>query len=259
MTDATQAYTLLSELKQALVFQRELGLSNLDLDDKLLRPRQKVSTAVQPQSTAVTSDVASPDSAREEIARMLNGGTAQTPAAPSQQAVQRSSSADMDLAQNRMVVGAGHGDARVLFVGEASRRDVELLGQPFVGKVGDLLTKMIQAMGLKRADVYLSNVVKPRSSRTKRVDSLNACEPFLRKQIESVRPEVIVSFGEFATEILLRDGEPMMKLRGQWRDYKGIAVMPTFHPAELLRDASKKKPVWVDLQAVMKRLGPTPF
>ena len=256
MTDAAQVHTLLSDLKQALVFQRELGLGSLTVDDKLLRPKQKAPSAVVEASPVVsTQDVASPDSAREEIARMLNGGAAQAPAAPSEQAVPSSSSAGMDLAQNTMVVGAGHGDARVLFVGEASRRDVELLGQPFVGKAGDLLTKMIQAMGLKRADVYLSNVVKPRSSRTKRAESLNACEPFLRKQIESVRPEVIVSFGEFATEILLRDAEPMAKLRGQWRDYQGIAGMPTFHPAELLRDASMKKPVWVDLQAVMQRLG----
>ena len=256
MTDAAQVHTLLSDLKQALSFQRELGLSSLALDDKLLRPKQKVApAAVQAQPVVSAQDVASPDSAREEIARMLHGGAAQSPAASAEQAGQTSTSTGMDLAQNRMVVGAGHGDARVLFVGEASRRDVELLGQPFVGKAGDLLTKMIQAMGLTRDDVYLSNVVKPRSSRTKRAESLNACEPFLRKQIESVRPEVIVAFGDFATEILLRDGQPMAKLRGQWRDYQGIAVMPTFHPAELLRDASMKKPVWVDLQAVMQRLG----
>ena len=142
-----------------------------------------------------------------------------------------------------------------MFIGEASRRDIELLGEPFVGKVGELLTKMIQAMGLKREDVYLSNVVKPRSYRTKKAEALDTCEPHLRKQIESVNPEVIVAFGDFSSHLLLRDEAPVARFRGQWRKYQGIAVMPTFHPAELLRDASMKKPVWLDLQAVMQRLG----
>lgn len=255
MTEATHVHTLLSELRQALVFQRELGLRGLSVGDTLLHPKQKVSAAAQTGSITVAPDAASPDQAREEISRMLHGGASPVPAAGGQVQVENTSAQGLDLGQSRMVVGAGNSNARLLFVGEASRRDVELLGQPFVGKPGDLLTKMIQAMGLSRSDVYLSNVVKPRSSRTKRAESLDACEPFLRKQIEAVAPEVIVALGDFAAEILLRDGQPMSKLRGQWREYQGIALMPTFHPAELLRDAAMKKPVWIDLQVVMQRLG----
>ena len=253
MTESAQVHTLLSDLRQALVFQRELGLGGLEVGDSVLRPKKVVSPAATPQAPVVQTQAASPETAREDIARML-GGSGST-SSKSQQSAGNPNNPGLDLAQNRMVVGAGSSNARVMFIGEASRRDVELLGQPFVGKAGELLAKMIQAMGLKDSDVYLSNVVKPRSSRTKKTESLDACEPFLRKQIEAVRPEVIVAFGEFSTQVLLRDEAEMSNLRGQWREYQGIALMPTFHPAQLLRDASMKKPVWVDLQAVMQRLG----
>ncbi len=258
MTEPAQVHALLSDLRQALVFQRELGLGSLKVDEGLLQPKQvasQVTASTAPVAPAVQAEAASPDKAREEIARMLQGGAAATSTAQAQQSVADSNVSGLDLAQNRMVVGAGNSKARLMLIGEASRRDVELLGEPFVGKAGELLTKMLQAMGLKRSDVYLLNVVKPRSARNKTEQSLNACEPFLRQQIEAVQPEVIVSFGDFSSRVLLRDDTPMPNLRGQWREYQGIALMPTFHPGELLRDASMKKPVWIDLQAVMQRLG----
>lgn len=266
MSEQASVHSLLSDLREALVFQRELGLSALDVDDKLLRPKKPRSVSSAQQTVAVDAGVSTPEQARAELARMLKGERGETPTndpvtgvglegvreTPSHTRVSQ-----LDAAQSNVVLGAGNPNARVMFVGEAPRRDVELLGVPFVGAGGELLTKMLQAMGLERADVYLTNVVKLRRSRqsTTQPAPVDACEPVLSKQIEAIRPEVIVTFGDFASQMLLRDEAPVSKMRGQWREYQGIAVMPTFHPDELLRDFSKKKPVWMDLQAVMHHLG----
>jgi DNA polymerase len=266
MSEQALVHSLLSDLREALVFQRELGLGALDVDDKLLRPKKSRPAQSAQRTVALDAGVSTPEQAREELARMLKGERGQTPSkdpgagaalkgAPEGSSHTRAS--QLDAAQSNLVLGAGNPNARLMFVGEAPRRDVELLGEPFAGNGGELLTKMLQAMGLERADVYLTNVVKRRRSRqnTSPPSSMDACEPILRQQIEAIRPEVIVTFGNFASEMLLRDEAPVSKMRGQWCEYQGIAVMPTFHPDELLQDASKKKPVWMDLQAVMHRLG----
>ena len=264
MSEQAVVHSLLSELREALVFQRELGLKALDVGDTILRPK-KASTASpsrsREQTVAVESNVSTAEQAREELARMLQGGSAtkaNTQGSPTSGEHLRgdSKNSPLDLAQSNLVLGAGNPNARLMFVGEAPRRDVELLGQPFVGQSGELLTKMIQAMGLERSDVYLTNVVKRRARKSapEKV-SPDACETVLRQQIEAVRPEVIVTFGDFASELLLGSGVALAESRGQWRESQGVAVMPTFHPDELLRDTSKKKPVWTDLQLVMHRLG----
>ncbi|MFL5310213.1 MAG: uracil-DNA glycosylase family protein [Myxococcales bacterium] len=159
--------------------------------------------------------------------------------------------------RHTIVFGVGNADARLMFVGEAPGEDEDLKGEPFVGKAGQLLTKMIEAMGLRREDVYICNTVKcrPPNNRNPEPDELTACEPFLKGQLASVRPEVIVTLGKFAAQALLRDQTPITRLRGQWREYEGIPVMPTFHPAYLLRSPQEKVKVWEDLQSVMKKLG----
>jgi DNA polymerase len=158
--------------------------------------------------------------------------------------------------RHNIVFGVGDPKARLMFVGEAPGEDEDLKGEPFVGKAGQLLTKMIEAMGLRRQDVYICNTVKcrPPNNRNPEPDELAACEPFLKGQLASVKPEVIVTLGKFAAQALLREQTPISRLRGQWREYEGIPVMPTFHPAYLLRSPQEKVKVWDDLQSVMKKL-----
>jgi len=159
--------------------------------------------------------------------------------------------------RHNIVFGVGNARARLMFVGEAPGEDEDRQGFPFVGKAGQLLTKMIEAMGLKRDDVYICNTVKcrPPNNRNPEPDELDACEPFLKGQLAAVRPEVIVTLGKFAAQSLLREGTPITRLRGNWRQYEGIPVMPTFHPAYLLRSPQEKGKSWADLQEVMKKLG----
>src|SRR6202022_667792 len=162
--------------------------------------------------------------------------------------------------RSNIVFGVGNPEARLMFVGEAPGEDEDLQGFPFVGKAGQLLTKMIEAMGMRRDDVYLCNTVKsrPPNNRNPEPDELEACEPFLKGQLGAVKPEAIVTLGKFAAQSLLRDATPITRLRGRWREYQGIPVMPTFHPAYLLRSPGEKGRVWEDLKQVMKKLGLPP-
>jgi uracil-DNA glycosylase family 4 len=160
--------------------------------------------------------------------------------------------------RTNIVFGVGDPEARLLFVGEGPGEDEDRQGIPFVGKAGELLTKIITSgMGLRREDVYIANVVKcrPPGNRNPQPDEIVACEPFLVRQVELVRPEVIVSLGTFATQALLRDRTPISRRRGVWHEFRGIPLMPTFHPAYLLRTPSDKRLVWEDVQLVMARLG----
>ena len=159
--------------------------------------------------------------------------------------------------RNKIVFGVGNPKARLVFVGEAPGEDEDLQGEPFVGKAGQLLTKMIEAMGLRREDVYICNTVKcrPPNNRNPEPDELESCEPFLKGQLAALRPDAIVTLGKFASQALLRDQTPISRLRGIFREYAGVPLMPTFHPAYLLRAPGEKGKVWSDLQLVMKKLG----
>lgn len=163
------------------------------------------------------------------------------------------------LCQTRthVVFGDGNPRARLVFVGEAPGFHEDKQGVPFVGKAGDLLTKMIEAMGLTRDDVYICNVLKcrPPDNRNPRPDEIRECSPFLKKQLQVVQPEVIVGLGKFASQWLVGADQSMGELRGQWHQWQGIAVMPTYHPAYLLRQPQQKASAWADLQLVMQRLG----
>jgi uracil-DNA glycosylase family 4 len=165
--------------------------------------------------------------------------------------------------RQNLVFGVGNPEARLVFVGEAPGADEDAQGEPFVGKAGQLLTKMIEAMGYARGDVYICNVLKcrPPGNRNPEPDEVAACEPFLKKQLGAIRPRMIVALGKFAVQCLLRDDAPISRLRGSFRTYEGIPLMPTFHPAYLLRDPSKKKLAWDDLKAVnaaLAKVGITP-
>jgi uracil-DNA glycosylase family 4 len=159
--------------------------------------------------------------------------------------------------RTRLVFGVGDPGAELMFVGEGPGADEDRQGEPFVGRAGQLLTKMIEAMGYRRAEVYIANVVKcrPPENRNPEPDEIEACEPFLRAQIAAVRPKVIVALGKIAVQALLRETSPIGRLRGRWFDYEGVRLMPTFHPAYLLRSPDEKRKAWDDLQLVMKELG----
>lgn len=164
--------------------------------------------------------------------------------------------------RNKLVFGVGNPDAELVFVGEGPGADEDRQGVPFVGKAGQLLTRMIEAMGHKRADVYICNVVKcrPPNNRDPEPDEVEACEGFLKAQLAIVKPRAIVCLGRHAAQTLLRTRTPITKLRGTWQSYEGIDVMPTYHPSYLLReeadpDKKRKREAWADLQQVMKRLA----
>jgi len=165
--------------------------------------------------------------------------------------------------RQQIVFGVGNPDADLVFVGEAPGADEDRLGEPFVGAAGQLLTKMIEAMGFARSDVYICNVIKcrPPGNRNPEPDEVAACEPFLKKQLGALRPRMIVTLGKFAAHCLLRVDTPITRLRGNFRSYEGIQLMPTYHPAFLLRDPSRKREAWSDLQlviAALRRMGIEP-
>jgi uracil-DNA glycosylase family 4 len=163
------------------------------------------------------------------------------------------------LAKTRrhIVFGTGNPDANLIFVGEAPGADEDLEGEPFVGAAGQLLTKMIQAMGYDRSEVYICNVLKcrPPQNRNPEPDEIVACEQFLRKQIAIVQPRVIVALGKFAAQFLCGEATPITRLRGNLRTFHEIPVMPTYHPAFLLREPERKGEAWADLKQVMALLA----
>jgi len=163
------------------------------------------------------------------------------------------------LHEHRRTIVFGEGDpkAKLVFVGEGPGADEDASGRPFVGRAGQLLDKIIAAMGLNREDVYIANIVKcrPPGNRAPERDEVDTCEPFLFRQLAFIHPEVIVALGSPAFQCLLRTKEPITRARGQWRDWNGIKVMPTFHPAFLLRSPDKKREVWEDMKKVRDYLS----
>ncbi len=161
--------------------------------------------------------------------------------------------------RNKIVFGSGNEKATLMFVGEGPGADEDLQGLPFVGKAGELLTKMISAMGLSREEVYIANIVKcrPPNNRTPEADEIATCQPFLMRQIEAIAPKIICALGTFAAQTLLASKMRISDLRGQFYNLNGIKVLPTFHPAYLLRNPAEKKKAWEDLQKIMQAMKST--
>jgi uracil-DNA glycosylase len=159
--------------------------------------------------------------------------------------------------RTKIVFGDGHPQAKLLFIGEGPGRDEDLQGLPFVGRAGKLLTQMIEAMGLRRSEVYICNVVKcrPPENRAPERDEVAACSPFLFRQIDLVAPKVIVCLGSIAAQTILETTRGISQFRGQWLEFRGRKLMATYHPAYLLRNPAAKSEVWKDLQKVMAELG----
>ncbi|HUF18201.1 MAG TPA: uracil-DNA glycosylase [Thermoanaerobaculia bacterium] len=163
------------------------------------------------------------------------------------------------LAETRtqVVFGTGNRNADLMFIGEGPGRDEDLAGEPFVGRAGQLLTDIIKAMKLTREQVYIANVVKcrPPANRNPEPDEMDACRPWLRRQIELIQPRVIVTLGRFALQSTMEQSLAISSARGRWLTLSGVKVMPTYHPAYLLRNPSAKKDVWSDMKQVMAELG----
>jgi len=156
-----------------------------------------------------------------------------------------------------VVFGTGNPNADLMFIGEAPGRDEDEQGEPFVGKAGQLLTDIIKAMKLTRDDVYIANVIKcrPPENRNPEPDELDECRPFIQRQVALIQPKVIVALGRFGLQSLTQRAYSITTVRGQWLDYNGIKLMPTFHPSYLLRTPAAKKDVWNDMKKVMAELG----
>ena len=156
-----------------------------------------------------------------------------------------------------IVFGAGDSHAKLMFVGEGPGYDEDQMGEPFVGAAGRLLTKIIEAINHTREQVYICNIIKcrPPGNRNPMPDEIEVCFPFLKRQIASVKPDIICALGTFAAQTLLETRSPISKLRGSFYDYMGSKVLPTYHPAYLLRNPEKKRDVWEDMKKLMKIMG----
>jgi DNA polymerase len=156
------------------------------------------------------------------------------------------------LGRSQVVFGVGNPEADLMFVGEAPGADEDIQGEPFVGRAGQLLTKIIEAIGMRRDEVYIANVIKcrPPGNRNPEPDEVGQCEPFLFRQVDTIKPKVVVALGKFAAQCLLRTTDPITRIRGKEFRYRDAILIPTYHPAYLLRNPSAKRDVWEDMKRV---------
>jgi len=164
---------------------------------------------------------------------------------------------EISKTKTNVVFGEGSVNAELVFIGEAPGRDEDLSGRPFVGVAGQLLSRIIQAMGFKRQDVYIANILRCRPPQNRNPDprEICNCRPYLLELLTIIKPKVICALGKFAAATLLNDPGPISKLRGKFFEFEGIKLLPTYHPAYLLRNPQDKKLVWQDMQKIMKVLG----
>jgi DNA polymerase len=217
------------DLRNELTLLRDLGFTHLDV------------------RKPVTDNARSADNTESEAGSLLAGLKAIAVVCEK---------CKLSRSRTQVVYGVGSPNADLMFIGEAPGRDEDLKGEPFVGRAGQLLTDIIKAMKLTRDDVYIANVIKcrPPENRNPEPDELEACHPYIQRQVEIIQPKVIVTLGRFALQSLTGKAYGISAARGQWLDYNGVKVMPTYHPAYLLRTPSAKKEVWADMKKVIAEL-----
>lgn len=236
-------------LREELELLREIGFTHLDIG----AARARVGSTATPSEGTVAAVVR--ESSDEPRAAAADGA-----AASLEEFAKSIAACDLcRLATGRtqVVFGVGNPDARLMFIGEGPGRDEDIKGEPFVGRAGELLTDIIKAMKLRREDVYIANAVKcrPPENRNPEPDEMEACRPYLMRQIDIIQPEVIVTLGRFGLQTLFERSIAISSVRGQWMEWNGRRVMPTYHPAYLLRNPAAKKDVWSDMKKVMTELG----
>lgn len=251
------------ELADWLEYLADLGYDEVYRDRALPPDRGTPPAQAAERSATPPPEVASgPRARRESGDEPADSPSPQTRRAELE-AVAREASActRCALAEGRktVVFGSGSPDADLMFIGEGPGAEEDRQGLPFVGPAGELLTRIIRAIDLSRDEVYIANIVKcrPPRNRDPLPDEVAACRPWLEAQIRLVRPRVIVALGRVAAQALLGEEAPIGKLRGRWHSVHGVPVMPTYHPAALLRSGSLKRPVWEDMQQVRERLRDT--
>jgi DNA polymerase len=265
-------------LAQHLRFYQELGVTGINRDPAWRSRAAEAAFRLKPEATP-TPDELKPDSTPPPPDGWLPASAGREPEpipdditplplirTPEALAAIRDELGDCTRcklhAQGRkqIVYGVGSPAADVMFVGEAPGADEDVQGIPFVGRAGQLLTKMIEAMGLRRDEVYIANVLKcrPPNNRDPQPDEVESCEPFLFKQIASVQPQVIIALGAFAARALLKTQDPISRMRGRVYEYRGAKLIPTFHPSFLLRSPGYKREAWEDLKKALGVLGRQP-
>ncbi len=241
------------EIADHLRFYQELGVTGVSRDVTWRRRDTPGATV----STSVPSTDLRPGPGESEVTDRDGGRAVQS--APQLLAMLREEIGPActrcklhALGRTQTVFGVGNPAADLMFVGEAPGADEDAQGEPFVGRAGQLLTKIIEAIGLKREDVYIANVIKcrPPGNRNPEPDEVERCQPFLFRQIDAIKPKVIVALGKFAAQALLQTTEPITRIRGRQSKYRGATLIPTFHPAYLLRNPSSKREVWEDMKKV---------
>lgn len=253
---------LLGELAERARFYRSL--------DGVGLPRAAAPTPEPVPAVAPPAPVAAPRAARPAVAALqvplaaapaeppVPGGSPEEQLAAIQSWIGDCRRCKLHAGRKTIVFGQGHPRARLMFVGEGPGADEDEQGLAFVGRAGQLLTDIIEK-GLKipRSEVFIANVIKcrPPQNRNPEPDEILACQPFLERQIAAIRPRVLIGLGKFSAQWLLKTAEPISRLRGRFGDYQGIPVMPTWHPAYLLRNPAAKRDVWEDMKAVLKLLA----
>ena len=255
------------QLAERVRFYRELGIYDLYRREHPERVAESIDPsecAVPPQSTVETRNVASLPGTLEYDALPRSSSIQKAEMTPEQALrVIREDLGDCTRCvlhkqgRKQIVFGVGNARAEIMFIGEAPGADEDQQGEPFVGRAGQLLNNMISAMGIRRQDVYIANIIKcrPPGNRTPEREECDTCSPFLMRQIEVVKPKMIVALGAVAAKTLLGVNDAMVNLRGRIYDFKNTKLAVTYHPAYLLRDPRQKKETWKDLQMVMKYLG----
>ncbi|HEY2152932.1 MAG TPA: uracil-DNA glycosylase [Vicinamibacterales bacterium] len=250
-------------IKEHLTFAAELGVSGVSRDPNWRRRRKAGPTSApeaEAEGPAATagSEARNPPSA-DAVPLTLSRNPAEALATIRTDLGDCTRCKLHTLGRTQIVFGVGRPDADLMFVGEAPGADEDAQGVPFIGRAGQLLTKIIEAIDLRREDVYIANVIKcrPPQNRNPDPDEVETCEPFLFRQIDVIKPKVIVALGKFAAQGLLRSMDPISRLRGRVFDYRGAKLIPTFHPAYLLRNPSSKREVWEDMKLVKQLLSAT--
>ena len=250
------------DLKAHLEFFQELGVDGVRREPEWRQRAQEPSPGEPPEPVPVPDEKEPPPSEppQKEPPRPDQPETIKVfaSAAEALVAVKTEIGADCSrcklhrLGRTQVVFGVGNPEADLMFVGEAPGADEDVQGEPFVGRAGQLLTKIIEAIELRREDVYIANVIKcrPPQNRNPEPDEVEQCEPFLFRQIDIIKPKVIVALGKFAAQSLLRTTEPITRIRGREYTYRDAILMPTYHPAYLLRNPSAKREVWEDMKRV---------
>ena len=256
----------MNPLAEHLRFYQELGVSGVSGDRTW---RERVERRPAAQAAAAVPTIPAAADPVEDFARATPAKTTEAvPVKIARSAAEALASIRADigvctrcklhgLGRTQIVFGVGNPNADLMFVGEAPGADEDIQGIPFVGRAGQLLTKMIEAMGFGRDDVYIANVLKcrPPNNRNPEPDEIATCEPFLFQQLASIEPKVVIALGAFAARTLLKTDAPISKLRGRVFDYRGAKLIPTFHPSFLLRSPGYKREAWDDLKLALSLLG----